>query len=358
MSARLLQFYFFIAALFIGGNAFATGFTISVSPNDTICHGTIVTFTAGTTGSYGYIWKVNGIPAPSITSTFTTTTLNNNDAVKCLLTNAAGDTILFTSNTITMTVDSLPPITPILGGDSVCLGSTLQLYDSTHGGIWGSSNTTYATVDLNNGLVSGLSPTPNLGPNQLRIVYIMTNNCGSDTVRFRVRVHQPAGPIMLTGNNPLCIDSFANIRDTARGGLWSFSDTTISKIVGPFGTIQGLSAGTVSIYYNLTNACGSMADTMTLHVINCDTPTSVAHANVKEAAVNIYPNPNTGTFNIHIGADHTTATCIITNMLGVKVQELNLNGGSTTAVSMNTAGIYFILVQAGAEHYTTKLIVQ
>lgn len=359
MRSRLLQFSFLLAALLLTGNVFATGFSISVSPNDTICHGTSVTFTAGTTGAYGYIWKVNGIPAPSITSTFTTTTLNNNDSVKCLLTNVAGDTIWSTSNVIVMTVDSLPAITPILGLDSLCVNATLQLYDSTHGGTWASSNNMYATISAT-GLVTGLVPTPNFGPNQLRMMYIMSNNCGSDTVRFRVRVHQPAGPIMLTGNNPVCLDSFIYIRDTARGGLWSFSDNTIANTSGPGGQVQAFAVGTTDIYYNLTNACGSMADTLTLNVINCDTfATSVKTVKNKDAFVSIFPNPNTGIFNITLGTQYTTAHCVITNMLGHVVKQTTLNTGSNNLIDMkDVAGIYFITVTTADQRYTSKLIVQ
>src|SRR4051812_2646765 len=45
----------------------------------------------------------------------------------------------------------------ISGPSSVCEGRTITLNDATPGGTWSSSNTSNATVGINNGFVSGIS---------------------------------------------------------------------------------------------------------------------------------------------------------------------------------------------------------
>ncbi len=127
-----------------------------------------------------------------------------------------------------MTVDSLPIITAITGLDSVCVGSHLQLSDATPGGVW-SSNSANASVN-SSGLVTGVGPS-----NNVRIYYKMPNGCGSDSVRLRIRINLPAGPV--TGVSSLCMDSTTIFRDTTRG-VWSTSDSTIAKFTNQFGFLQ------------------------------------------------------------------------------------------------------------------------
>ncbi|HEU5166110.1 MAG TPA: choice-of-anchor Q domain-containing protein, partial [Chitinophagaceae bacterium] len=85
------------------------------TPLTTICQGISVTFSAtplhgGTTPSYQ--WQVNGVNAGTNQSTFTTSTLVNNDQVKVILTSNAGcaNPVTVTSNFVTVTIT--PSVTP------------------------------------------------------------------------------------------------------------------------------------------------------------------------------------------------------------------------------------------------------
>ena len=109
------------------GNVFARD-TIIVTPSATvqpavsittsstsICQGTSATFIAtplhgGTAPSYQ--WQVNGVNVGTSQSTFTTSTLANNDQVKVILTSNAGcaNPAAATSNIVTMTIT--PSVTP------------------------------------------------------------------------------------------------------------------------------------------------------------------------------------------------------------------------------------------------------
>ncbi len=102
--------------------------TIATSAT-TICSGTNATFTTTPTngGVPTYQWKVNGINVPGETlSTFSSTTLANNDVVTVVMTSTASPCLTgspATSNSITMTVNSKPaaPIIDIITAPTCAL---------------------------------------------------------------------------------------------------------------------------------------------------------------------------------------------------------------------------------------------
>ncbi|TPG36268.1 T9SS sorting signal type C domain-containing protein [Flavobacterium pectinovorum] len=97
----------------------AASVSIAASPSGAICAGTSVTFTAtatngGTTPTYQWF---NGLTQVGTGSTYSSSTLANNDAIKVVMTSNASPCLTgspATSNTITMTVNALPS-TPITG---------------------------------------------------------------------------------------------------------------------------------------------------------------------------------------------------------------------------------------------------
>jgi PKD repeat protein len=113
--------------------AVVPGILIATASNS-ICYGQSVTFDASITNggtAPTYQWKVNGVYAGTNSSSFTSSTLNNNDTVTCMLTsnaNCAGP-LTVTSNKIAMTVETVHPSTPVItqtGTTLTCSLSGLQ----------------------------------------------------------------------------------------------------------------------------------------------------------------------------------------------------------------------------------------
>ncbi len=146
--------------------------TAAVSPNDTICDGASVTFTATPTNggaTPAYQWKVNGTNVGANSNTYTTASSTNNDVVTVVLTSseACVTRSMDTSNAITMTV--IQNVTPVViigvsPNDSICPGTSVTYTATpTNGGVtpsyqWrvngnnvGANSTTYTTTGIQNG---------------------------------------------------------------------------------------------------------------------------------------------------------------------------------------------------------------
>ncbi len=332
------------------------GQTVTVTANhgDTICAGTNMFFHATTTDtSLRFRWMLNSTIVGGIGPNYGNNALVTGDTVFCYLTNAAGDTVLDTSNLHIMTVNASVHPSIITGGDSVCVGGTLALFDSVAGGVWHSTNTSVFTVDSLTGVVTGVAP----GFGATRVVYtITTGNC-PDSVRLRIRVNVPAGPLM--GPSIVCRDSMFRIRDTARGGIFTVSDATIADIVFPNGGFQAYQAGTVSIYYAVSNACGSFLDTMMVSIVNCDSATSISNTAVTATGLNIFPNPNSGIFSFnYTNNDNASGLLMITNTLGQQVKKFDVVANKEYNVSSGLGkGIYFISIITVDKIITEKLLI-
>jgi hypothetical protein len=91
--------------------------SITVSPQDTICSGSMLTFTALTPDpAPGFQWFKNNTPVGNNSSIYTTQSLANGDVIKCVLTSGSlGCTLLptDTSNLVTVVIDTIPPLVTI-----------------------------------------------------------------------------------------------------------------------------------------------------------------------------------------------------------------------------------------------------
>ncbi|HEY8400402.1 MAG TPA: discoidin domain-containing protein, partial [Cytophagaceae bacterium] len=139
--------------------------TISIVASETtICNGTAVTFTATPSTAGSIQWKLNGNNVGTGGTTYTTSSLSNNDKVTAVLT-ASGSclsTTTATSNQVTVIVN--PSVTPTISitssATTITQGTTVTFTASATSGTiqWklngnnvGSGATTYAISTLQNG---------------------------------------------------------------------------------------------------------------------------------------------------------------------------------------------------------------
>ena len=242
--------------------------SISISSTaTTICAGGSVTFTAtpvnGGTAPI-YQWKLNGNNVGSNSNAYTSTSLNNNDSVWCVLTSnsACATNANSTSNRVKVRVNANPVVASITNGiaaittASLCtLGSTYNYYCATGYGTWSSSNPSVASV-AGRSLAAVVTANTN-GTATLSYSLTSTNGCVS-TSSILLTVAQQATPNAITGNSVVCAGTTTSLSNTTPSGVWS--STNDRGTINAAGVYSGNNAGTWGeVRYTVTNASGCKA---------------------------------------------------------------------------------------------------
>ena len=160
--------------------------------------------------------------------------------------------------TYAVTVNALPIACTISGLSSLCALSNIPLTDASTGGAWTSSVTAHATVG-STGVVTGVSAGTSM------ISYTVTNGCGSVTATYAVTVNALPIAGTISGLSSVCALSNIPLTDASSGGVWT-SSVTAHATVGGTGIVTGVSAGTSTISYTVTNGCGSVTATYAVTV--------------------------------------------------------------------------------------------
>jgi hypothetical protein len=199
-----------------------------------------------TTGSSSGI--VSGISAGTSTITYTT------------------NGICGTANTTAVvTVNAIPSAGSITGTLSVCTSNNTTLSNGATGGTWSSSNTAIATINTSTGVVSGMSA------GNTTISYTVSGTCGSVITTAVVTVNATPSAGTITGGSAVAIGGAITLTDAASGGVWSASNgnATVSN-----GVVTGITAGTTTISYTVSNGCGSNV-AITIVTVTATAPTSI-----------------------------------------------------------------------------------
>ncbi len=137
----------------------------------------------------------------------------------------------------------------VRGADSICVGAYYRYSDSVAGGVWSSTDSSIAYFDSTNRLRA-----VSLGVDTIK--YAVTNRCGTRRALFTARVIDVNIPRAITGNDSMCQGSHSLFIDSSSGGTWSLSIPSIATVdLG--GNVYGVGSGNDTLYYTLTNVCGS-----------------------------------------------------------------------------------------------------
>jgi len=173
--------------------------------------------------------------------------------IRCTVTNGCGS--LFASHSVS--VNPLPDPGTISGTASACAGSTTVLSAST-AGIWSSANTSVATIGIS-GTVSAIAAGTSV------ISHTATNGCGTAATTTVMTVNALPVTGIITGAAIVCAGSSITLTNGVSGGTWASSNMGVAA-VGSTGTVSGISAGTTTITYTVTNGCGVAFTTQVITV--------------------------------------------------------------------------------------------
>ncbi len=244
--------------------------------------------------------------------------------------------------TTVSTVDTVVSysVNPILSSVSnICVGDSAMVYDSTSGGTWTVSDTTVASVSAS-GLVRGIAR------GSFMVTYTATTPCGAVSVSYPMTVGAiPTGTITLSVPY-VCNGNALTATETLSAGMWSLSDTMLASIdsTGAISTTAGSVGGIDTVFYTVTNACGTASTWVTFQV---DT-TVVAH-------------PITGPNTVCIGGSITMSNVNPSSRghWNVAVGNASISGtGSLTGVSYGVDTVFYTYTNACNSVSSTPKVVR
>ena len=197
-----------------------------------------IPYTAGTPASVVYVHP---------TSIVTPTTFNYIASLTGTCTSS--DTGVVTVN---------PGLPAITGPTTVCTGGSISLSNTTGGGTWTRSNTTVASVNAANGVVTGLA----VG---VDTIYYTVTGCTSFTVitvGFGTPITSATGFLLCSGGTA------TTLSNATGGGTWTTNAPSIAS-VNSSGVVTSGAIGSAIITYTMGSGC---SDTALITVIGLPNP--------------------------------------------------------------------------------------
>ncbi len=241
------------------------------------------------------------------------------------------------ASSVVAVVSAAPTAGTITGLSNVCTGASITLSDVVTGGAWSSGSGGVATIGASSGIVTGISAGTTV------ITYTVSFSCGTASTTKIITVSLPPNAGAITGPSVVCTGASILLTDAATTGVWSA--TNGNATISGTGVVLGVTAGSDTINYTVTNSCSSAIASTVITINHC---TLVINTNEHlQNEWSIYPNP--AKTELTITAPNNIGNVTITNLIGQKVYTHECNAEKVQVdVSGFAAGVYFIKIN-GAE---------
>lgn len=303
-----------------------------------ICEHSAAITPVGLADSIGIPWVAPAAGTGTVTLKAAINAVNGNGA-------STGDVSTIMSATITEST-----VTPITGTFTVCVGATQTLANASSGGSWTSGTTTIATIGSSSGIMTGVAPGTST----------ITYTSGANTTTQVVTV-VGTPTVTITGSSSVCVSHTITLTGSPAGGTWT-SVFPAKATVTAAGVVTGMATGTDTIKYKATNACGidSTKKVLTITPNSSSCGVMVAAATITEEELNIYPNPNRGSFTLDLASPlNGQAYVVVTNATGAKVKEFTVQSNNKVDVALNQPpGVYFVAATTLTHRYFVKVVVE
>ncbi len=213
-----------------------------------VCAGgaSITLHNIATTGT----WSSSNTSIATVSDSTVTGITAGNTIISYTVVNSCGTAV----DTQLVVVNPLPVAGTITGASAVCTGTNITLSASLTGGVWGAANGNATVVA---GVVHGVTPGMDT------ITYSKTNGCGTDVAMKVVTVELTPVAGTIAGPANVCAGQSVTLSETVTGGTWSASNAraTVSDSL-----VTGVSQGSVTISYSVSNSCGAVHATHSMIV--------------------------------------------------------------------------------------------
>lgn len=325
----------------------------TASPSNTVCSGSSVTLSGSGTAT-NYTWSggvVNAqafVPTNNASYTVTGVDANNcssSDVIDIAITTCGGGSVASVSissnsNTICEGGVATFTATPTNGGSSP---SYIWKVNSNYAGT-NSPVFTTTGLSLKDGDVVSVTMTSNLSG-------VTGSPATSNTKTIKVKPTPPKPTVTRVDPGIQLMSS------STTGNVWYFNNMKfIPQVTDQYYTLTETSlTGNYSVKVTIDGCSSEMSDP--LEIIN----TGVEEAE-NQVGVNVYPNPNNGTFSISIiQQSDMVKSLIVKDVLGQTVYTESLLGQSnntTQSITIPTgAGVYSIVIQTTKGDIVKKIVV-
>jgi uncharacterized protein YjdB len=293
----------------------------SITGTLSLCTSATTTLSNATTGG---AWSSSNTSVATVGSSsgIVSGVSGGNATITYTVTNECGSA----TTTAIVTVNATPSVSGITGTLTVCTGATTSLNNATGGGAWTSSLTGVATVS-GTGVVSGIAA------GNTTISYTVTNSCGTNAATAIVTVNPTPNAGTITGSSSVNTGATITLSNAASGGAWSSSNSNAT--VNSSGVVTGVTVGTATISYTVTNSCGTA---VAIKVITINSSLSAITGSMAicvggTTTLGVSEPGGTWSTSNTLFATVGSATGIVTGITpGTVTISYTLSGGTVTAV--------------------------
>jgi sugar lactone lactonase YvrE len=197
---------------------------------------------------------------------------------------------------------------------------------------------------------TGLSYTAGIGFAGTDMFKVMvTDGALTDIVTIYVSVGNPAAIIspVSTGSS-ICAGSTENFTDAIPGGMWNVTNDNAAISVS--GLVSGISPGTDTIVYNISNSCGTASASRVITVNDCISMTLGNNTVNTVQGLSIFPNPASSVLNIKWSNWDLQNMVTIADVTGREMSRNEFAGNGATSMQVDVSslpsGVYIVKVNS------------
>ncbi len=249
-------------------------------------------------------------------------------------------------SSVMVTVNALPDPGTISGSARLCAAATVPFTATVPGGTWSASPN--ATAD-------GLGNVTGVTAGTAMISYSLSNSCGTVSATSVMTVDPLANAGVIAGTPVVCVGTSVHLTDAVAGGTWS---ATSNVSTDAYGNITGVTAGTATVSYTVSNGCGAAVSSMvvTVNAVSVGPITGLSVVNVG-SAINLTDSVAGGVWsasnsNVTIGSNGvvtgimpgtTTISYLISSVCSNALATKSITVNSVTGTPGSITGYYFYL---------------
>ncbi len=221
-----------------------------------------------------------------------------------------------------------PIVAAVTGTPVFCAGSTVTFSDATPGGTWSVSDPSPLLIS------GGIATAINGGLDT--VLYSVTNSCATVSSKFPVTINPLPMPGIITFPDSVCPGIATVLVESGTGGTWSDFN---GKIAISADTATGLTPGLDTLYYTVSNICGTEIASKYVWV------KTQAHA----AAL-------TGIDSVCLGHSTTLSDSVTGGMWLVSNHSATVTGGIVTGTAAGYDTVHYVVSGCGTD--TVSMVIE